>query len=271
MPIPRRASACMLVALGLALLAPDAVAQTDYYNTDAGRPISTEDAYAIERRAFELQLAPLRLARRRGGSYEWGLEPEVAYGILPRTQIELGLPLIHAEHGSTSRSGIGGIHIAALHNLNTETIIPALALGADVLLPVGSLAPDEAYPSVKAIATKTLSFARFHANGRYTFGEEATAADDAHAAAELSRWTVGVAVDRAFPLRSFLLMAELVARQPIIEAAEVEWQSGAGMRCQVGPRLAADVGAGYQITGDEGWYVTFGAALALGLPWSPKR
>jgi hypothetical protein len=34
-------------------------AQTDYYNTDAGRPITVEDAYATERYAFELQLAPV--------------------------------------------------------------------------------------------------------------------------------------------------------------------------------------------------------------------
>ena len=258
------------LALTLALIAPDASAQTDYYNTDAGRPITTEDAYAIERRAFEIQLAPLRLDRRQGGAYEWGLEPEVAFGILPRTQVELALPLIFAEHGGERSAGIGGIHLSALHNLNTETSIPALALAADVLIPVGSLAPDDAYPSLKAIVTRTLSFARFHANGRYTFGDEPALApgDDAHALAELSRWTAGIAVDRAFPLRSFLLTAELVARQPIVEDADVEWDTGAGIRYQVGPRLAADAGAGYRLTGDDGWYVTFGAALALGLPWS---
>lgn len=35
-------------------------AQTDYYNTDAGRPVQVEDAYATERYAFEMKLAPVR-------------------------------------------------------------------------------------------------------------------------------------------------------------------------------------------------------------------
>ena len=52
--------------------------QTDYYNTDAGRPILIEDAYPVERYAFELQLAPVRLERERGGLCNWGFEPELA-------------------------------------------------------------------------------------------------------------------------------------------------------------------------------------------------
>ena len=259
------------LVLVLALTARHAEAQTDYYNTDAGRPITVEDAYAIERRAFEIQLAPLRLERMEGGAYTWGLEPEVAFGVLPRTQIELGLPLVFAEHGGGHVSGLAGVHIAAMHNLNTETTLPALAIAAEVVIPAGSLAPDEPYPSVKAIATKTFSFARFHANGGWTFGDTpAVPGDDAHASAELSRWMAGLAVDRAFPLRSFLLTAEVVARQPIVEDTDIAWSTGAGVRYQIGPRLAADAGAGYRLTGDDGWYVTFGAAMAIGLPWSPR-
>lgn len=261
------------LALALALTAPDALAQTDYYNTDAGRPITTEDAYAIERRALEIQIAPLRLERRQGGVYEWGLEPEIAFGILPRTQVELAVPLVFADHGSARTAGVAGIHVSALHNLNTETSLPALAIAAEVLVPAGSLAPDDPYPAIKGIATKTFTFARVHANGSYTFGDASELAldDDAHASAELTRWMAALAVDRTFPLRSLLLTAELVARQPIVEQTAVEWSTGAGMRYQVGPRVAADAGAGYRLTGGDGWYVTFGAAVALGLPWSPRR
>ena len=77
------------VAAALLSVRP-ALAQTDYYNTDAGRPITVEDAYAVERFAFELQLAPLRLERAWRGVYNWGVEPEIAYGIFPRTQLEVG-------------------------------------------------------------------------------------------------------------------------------------------------------------------------------------
>ena len=58
-------------------------AQTDYYNTDRGRPLRIEDAYALEYRGLELQAAPLRVERSRGGVYNWGIEPELAIGILP--------------------------------------------------------------------------------------------------------------------------------------------------------------------------------------------
>ncbi|MFN2564642.1 MAG: hypothetical protein ABR499_06465, partial [Gemmatimonadaceae bacterium] len=181
-------------AAALALLAPPAFAQTDYYNTDAGRPVQIEDAYPVERRAFELQAAPLRLERSRGGVYRWGIEPEVAFGILPRTQIEVGFPLAFIDAGAGERTtGLAGIDVSALYNLNTETTIPALGIAAGVVLPAGGLAPDEAYASVKGIATRTFSWARFHVNGEYTFGSRPTAADESAGVAELSRWLAGLA------------------------------------------------------------------------------
>ena len=267
----------MLAALAaLVGTAVPAAAQTDYYNTDAGRPITVEDASAIERRALELQIAPLRLARAAGGTYAWGFEPEVAVGLLPRTQLEVGFPLAYVDLGAGRRStGLAGVELGALHNLNVETSIPALAVAAEVLLPVGALGPERAYPSLKGIATRTVSWARFHVNGQYTFGDAAEAAAveaDAHGAAELSRWMGGLAVDRTVPLESLLLTGELVARQPLARDAELAWDTAAGARYQLGPRLAVDGGAGYRLAGDDrGWYVTFGAALSLGLPWSPRR
>jgi hypothetical protein len=262
-----------LALLGALLAAAPAAAQTDYYNTDAGRPVTVEDAYAIERRALELQVAPLRLERARGGSYAWGIEPEIAVGLLPRTQLEVGFPLAWVDHGAGRRStGLAGVELAALHNLNVETAIPALAVAAEVLLPAGALGPEQAYPSVKGIATKTFPWARFHLNGQYTFGDRldgGEAGDAAHGAAELSQWMAGLAVDRTFPLESMLLTAELVARQPLAEGAELAWDTAVGTRYQLSPRVALDAGAGYRLTGEQGWFATFGAALSVGMPWRP--
>jgi hypothetical protein len=79
---------------------------------------------------------------------------------------------------------------------------------------------------------------------------------------------VGAAVDRTFPLRSLLVTGELVARQPLREGEDVEWNTATGLRYQLSPRVAGDAGGGYRITGDDqGWFVTFGAAVAVGLPW----
>lgn len=242
-------------------------AQTDYYNTDAGRPIRTEDAYPVERRALELQIAPLRLERAHGGTYSWGIEPEVAVGLLPRTQFEIGVPLLYTDRGAgRSDAGLAGVELAVLHNLNVETSIPAFALAAEALLPIGALAPDKAYYSVKAIATRTYTWARFHVNGQYTFGDDAAGTGIAHAG-ELSRWSGGLAIDRTFPLRSLLLTAEIVAQQPLSEQADLAWDAAGGARFQLSPRVALDGGAGYRLTGDPGWFMTLGAAVAVGLPW----
>lgn len=252
-------------------LAPNAAsAQTDYYNTDAGRPVRIEDAYPVERRAFELQLAPVRLERMRGGTYHWGIEPELAFGLLPGTQVEIGFPLAFVDGpNGTTVAGLAGIEMSLLHNLNVETSIPALAIVGDLLVPAGGLGPDDAYASVKGIATKTFRFARFHVNGQYTFG--ASPAVDADAG-EVSRWMGGIAVDRTFPLRSLLVIAEVVSEQPIHADDAIVWTLGTGLRYQQSPRLALDAGVGRRLTGDEqAWYLTFGSAYAFGLPWRARR
>jgi hypothetical protein len=252
--------------------ATPAVAQTDYYNTDAGRPLQIEDAHPVERRAFEIQAAPFRLERARGGVYHWGIEPELAYGILPRTNVEIGAPFAFID-GADGRndSGLSGLHLSMFHNLNTETSIPALAVSATVLLPVGSLAADETYTSVKGILTRTFPWARFHVNGEYTFGSRVGAgAGISTGAAELSSWVAGVAVDRTFPLAAFLVTGEVYAREPIHTDENLEWNTGLGLRYQLDPRFNIDGGVGRRLTGnDRGWYVTFGTAYAVGLPWRP--
>ncbi|HYH82407.1 MAG TPA: hypothetical protein VEX86_21630 [Longimicrobium sp.] len=260
----RTIAALAATALAFGAAVP-AAAQTDYYNTDAGRPIRVEDAYPTERYAFELQVAPLRLERERGGAYNWELAPEIAYGILPRTQVEVGFPLRFLDPGGEGDvRGLAGIEIAALHNLNVETTtLPAFALAADVLLPVGGLGPDRAYTTGKAIATRTFSFARFHANAQYTLGAAPGAGEQA---GEASRWMAGLAVDRTFPLRSLLATADVFAEQPLDDGAALAWTAEAGVRYQLSPQLNVDLGVGRRFTGgDEGWFFTFGTARAFGL------
>lgn len=252
-------------AAWLALAPAPAAAQTDYYNTDAARPVRVEDAYPTERYAFELQLAPLRLERERGGVYSWEVAPEIAYGILPRTHVEVGFPVRVVDAGGEAETaGLAGIEVAALHNLNVETTtLPAFAVAADVHLPVGGLAPDRAYPSVKGIATRTFRFARFHANAQYTFGDAPEAGEDA---GEASRWMAGLAVDRAFPLRALLATADVFAEGPLEDGADLAWTAEVGARYQLSPQFNIDLGVGRRFTGgDEGWFFTFGTARAFGL------
>ena len=280
--LPSPALAAVALALATLALPARAGAQTDYYNTDAGRPLTIEDAYPVERRAVELQAAPLRLERTLGGTYRWGIEPEVAIGVLPRTQFEIGVPLVLVDRGpgagaraSERSAGVAGIDLSVLHNLNVETTtVPALALSAGALVPAGSLGPDHSYGAVKAMATKTFAWARFHANAQAAFGPGLSlppgSADDPVGGntLELSRWLAGLAMDRPFPLRSLLVSAEVFARAPIVRGQPLEWNAGAGSRWQASPRWALDAGVGRHLTGDDrGWYFTAGGAYAVGLPW----
>lgn len=285
-PSPHRGAAVWRLALvvcGLASLQPVRLAaQTDYYNTDRGRPIRIEDAYPTERFALDAHLAPIRLERSRDGVYRWGIDPELAYGILPRTQLELGVPIAYTDVGAgRTRTGVAGVDLSLLYNFNVETTtLPALGVRASTLLPVGALGPDKAYTSVQGMATRTLSWARFHVNGEYTFGTaparavpvgagtSGTAIGGDGGGVELARWLAGAAVDRTLPLRSMLVTGELFARQPIHTAQPVEWNAAAGLRYQLTPTIALDGGLGKRLTGDDrSWFVTFGVARVFGLPF----
>lgn len=261
----RRSLPLLAAGLLLSASAGGLAAQTDYYNTDAGRPVRIEDAYPTERYAFELQLAPLRLEREAGGVYSWSVEPEVAYGILPQTHVEVGFPLLLRDPGEGGEEfGLAGIEVSALHNLNVETrTLPAFAVAAEVLLPVGEFHSGEVIPSVKGIATRTFDLFRVHLNAQYSFASSLPAGA-AHE--ESSRWMAGVAVDKTFPLRSLLLIADLYAHEPLSEDGELAWNAGAGVRYQWSPRLALDAGLGKGLAGDDrGWFLTLGSAYAFGV------
>lgn len=263
-----------ILVIPLLLAAPrTASAQTDYFNTDRGRPLHVQDAITIERYAFELQAAPIRWSRMPGAQVVWSVEPELAYGIFPRTQIELGVPVYVTEgFASGPRSGTGAVHVSVLHALNVETLgFPALAVHAAALIPAGDLGPRRAYPTFGVLATRTSSLGRLHLNADGTFGRRFAADDDrlsgsrAAGHEDLARWKAGVAIDRALPLRSMLIGAEVVARQPLIADADVDWHAGAGIRWQLNPRWALDGGLARTLGDDVEWSFTLGAARSFGL------
>ncbi|MEO6528808.1 MAG: transporter [Gemmatimonadaceae bacterium] len=263
-----RRGAIRLLVMASCIVTRPLAAQTDYYNTDRGRPVQIEDAYTTERHAFELKLAPVRLERAKGGRYNWGVEPEIAYGILPRTHVELGVPVAYADLGEAGhRAGIAGVDLSVMHNLNVESrSLPALGIRADVLAPVGNLGPDRGAVSLTGMATRTYSWMRFHVNGQYTFGAEPDAASGTSTAVERSRWLAGIAADKTFPLSSVLLTGELFVQQPLASSAPIEYTVGTGVRYQWSPTLALDAGLGRRLTGDDkAWYVTFGTAYAFAL------
>src|SRR3990167_7745852 len=88
-------------ALILCLRAATALAQIDYRNLDDDRPTLTEDAYPVERHAFEF-LLPYRFERAAGGGVVHAWIPEIEYGFARNAQIGLEAPVaIARENGVT--------------------------------------------------------------------------------------------------------------------------------------------------------------------------
>lgn len=264
---------CGVLAALFSAAATRAEAQTDFYNTDRGRPIQIEDAYATDRYAFELKIAPVRLERSQGGDYTWSVSPEIAFGILPRTHVELGMPIAYEDTRDRSTSGVRGVELTLFHNLNVETAgTPAFALRTDVLLPVGSLSASTPYASFTGVATRTVKVVRVHVNAQVTAGPDMPAfidglpASTARNTREISRWLAGLAVDKTFPLSALLITAEFFARQPATERRKQQFTLGTGLRYQWSQTISLDTGLGRQLNGpDQGWYITFGSAYAFGI------
>jgi hypothetical protein len=261
-------------SIGAAIIVAPLVgqAQTDYFNTDRGRPLHVQDARAIERYALELQVAPVHWSRGRSGRDIWSIEPAIAYGILPGTQVELGVEVFHVPgvNGLTQINSTT-LHVSALHALNVETLgIPALALTAGLATPLGTFNSRRVYPTFGVVATRTASLGRLHANADVTLADvEPSTQDtcgpgDPMAPHDESRWLVGVSVDRALALRSMLLAAELVARQPILDGSDVEWRAGGGIRWQFDPHWSMDAGFGRSFGFTREWSFTFGAVRSFG-------
>ena len=287
----------IIVALGAAtpLRAVLAQDQITYRNTQNGRPVGTEDAYAVNRYSLDLHLAPISVERSSGGEYRWAGNPEMIYGILPRTQIEVGVPLVYRSEAEP-RLGVAGVSLGALYNFNAETgFWPALAVRTGVLLPAGGVGPSRAHPSITMLGTRSLRGFRVHVNARHTFRDEPASAADGltppivhpqtaapvsaqntgitasgavgHVAASgLSRWMTGVALDRSFPFASLLVSAETFAVRPFGVDQAVQWNAGIGARYQLSPNMTADAGVARRLTGpDQAWSISFGFGRTIGV------
>jgi hypothetical protein len=248
----------MAAGLSLFFLVMPAAAQIDYRNLDDDRPVITEDAYPVERYAFEI-LAPYRFEAEAGGSQLHLMVPEAAYGIARNAQVGLKLPFAGVDEGTGTGThwGLSGLRVFGLYNFNTEgPWLPALALRADAGLPVGSLAGDETRFAIKAIATRSWGKMRAHLNASWGFGSE----DTPTLGEALNRWTASFALDRTIFRHSILLVGEAAASQAV-QGAPTAWNASVGGRWQWTPTLVLDAGLTRRLRSDVGPDI----ALTVGL------
>lgn len=258
----------LLLAASLTVVGAPLAAQIDYRNLDDDRPVLTEDAYAVERYAFEL-LLPYAFERERGGARIHVFIPEIAHGIIRNAHVGLKLPVAGVRNTGDTEWGLAGLRIFGLYNLNTEgKVLPALSARADLLLPVGSLGGDATRVSLKAIATRTWGRTRLHANAAWTFGDEAALAAVEHG----NRWSYSLAVDRTLFRQSVLLIGE-IATHRAVKGAPAEVNLAAGARYQWTPTLVLDLGVRRRVRQEAGpdLAVTFGVSHAFALAWLMPR
>lgn len=228
-------------ALGLALLPHVAAAQIDYRNLDDDRPVRVEDAYPVERYAFELLLP--HSVSRSGGVTLHATVLELTWGVLRDGQIGVKAPLAasNAPGGST---GLSGVRAFALYNFNTESpSLPALSLRGDLQLPAGSLGGDQTRGEIKAIATRSFGRTRLHLNVARGIGAEGEEA----AVEGAPRWWAGAALDRTLFRQSVLLIAEVYALRER-RGADLEVTSGLGLRWQLSPTFVLDAGVSRRLS-----------------------
>jgi hypothetical protein len=201
-----------------------------------------EDALAVPRYALDVYFVPEW--RDVSGSGSWAVRPGLAFGLLPRTQIELEVPVI-LSRGASTDPAVSGLRLAAQHNLNVERrVLPAVAVEASMLFPVGEVV--NAHPSIKGLATKAFRWGRLNASSEAVFGDEPVASA---ARADLARWESGVSVDRTFARRAAMLGVELVARQPLERTDAVQWRGALGGAYQLTSWVTLDAAVGYAFAG----------------------
>jgi hypothetical protein len=235
--------AVLITAIGLRPVA----AQVDYRNLDDHRPVQTEDAYPIERYAFEVQL-PYGYENGPGAEEVHVVAPEISYGILANTQVGLKLPVAAVHVGGETDWGLAGPRLFGLYNFNTEgRHLPALALRTDLSLPLGGFGGDDPQVTLEGIATRGWGRMRLHFNGSVTLGD---AADRPAIEAE-PRWALSLAGDYTFIRQSLLLVGEL----GLLEAAPEEPTEAVlafGFRYQLTPTIVFDAGVSRRLSADAG-------------------
>ena len=133
----RHKLAALTIAVGL-LPGTIARAQASYRNLDAGFPVRVEDATVTERYGLDLDFLNFRYDELSDLRTRLQYEPRVSYGILPRTEMWVRLPIYYRERTALPRAGVAGFGIGGMYQLKLESLhLPALAIATEAFRPTG--------------------------------------------------------------------------------------------------------------------------------------
>ena len=219
--------------------AGQARAQADYQNLDPGRPIAVEDARPIEYRAFESQWGVPRFSRQGRGQWLWTIEPEFKWGIYKDLQFGLSSEYVAAHRADNTVVTSRDRQLHLLYNFNQETRrVPAFAIRPELSIRSGGLGSQHEHGALKWIVSKTIGLNRLHFNGSYTIGPTETPGRGGEL---VNRFFYGAAYERTFPLKFFVLLADVYARKPVGHAP-TEVVFDIGTRVQLTPAWVLDAG-----------------------------
>ncbi len=234
----------LCVAVSLCLVAAPAQA-LDHDNLDPNRPIGLEDAYAIPTGEIGLE-SGVRFNDRRQGRTQVAYQPQILYGALANTQIEIQSDVFTEPRTLAGSNKSGDLRVGVLYNFNTETLqVPAFAARVEVDLPTGvhSKGVDTQFTG---IMTRSFGRLRAHVNVGYTVvsapqGQERPAAYRAVAA---------VSYPIGYPMRfRETLIASVYARQSDLRDQRNHTGVEIGLRHQLSSRIILDGGLGTEFLG----------------------
>lgn len=296
-------------------------AQASYRNLDAGAPVRVEDATVTERYGLDLDLLSFRYDELSALRTRIQYEPHVSYGILPRTEAWVRLPVFYRERTASPRGGVAGVGVGAQYQFNLESqYLPSLAVASELFLPTGPKALPASY-SFRTMTTRSFSFGRIHLNGSIasyavrappslivtcppgvvcggptlppldgpcSIGAQTSIPPAFSCAAPQSQsesvssvaapgdivthghWLLGIGIDKAIPLASTLLVADVFAEKFGGIGRRTDGTAEIGARRQVTPQVVMSGALGRHFSG-AGFSTFFTFSMTLSHAWRPFR
>ncbi len=237
---------------------------TDHFNLESGIPTTIEDIEPVDRGSLELQ-AFGRYLRMSGDRNIGEAEPRLAFGVLEKTQLEVGAPFLL---GAGEANGNGDVQISVLRKLRDaarDEWWPGLAIEADLGLPTGAERSgfrNGVDAGLTVLLKKEAGIHGFHLNAGFDWS------DDESAEERLRRVAWSGAVGHHAPLTQWLVVVSDLAWSQADEKGTTDiWLLETGVRAQLTRRLIGAVGIGAGLnrgTETPAFTLTVGFQLGLG-------